>query len=275
MALPRWRPTCPSVRGSSIIVVLTGSPDPRQHPFGSGHLARIRPVIRDGRRRGRSAVPVSCRCSAADIGFSGHPLPAGGLGLPSVGLPDTSPCLDPDGITTFHTHEMRPGWVPPVSRGRRCSPGRQKIPDRRLPLSCGQSLHPATTTHRARLTHHEASTEVHAIHPSGLLLARNSRMERGSFGFPSSFAPRRCRRRTSRVGPGHRARALGLHNRHRPILQSASPLATCDFVSQLLLRVDADHGLAVWNGGTDRSRGQRRQKHNGPSIGSAPRWCPA
>src|SRR5664279_3178699 len=30
----------------------------------------------------------------------------------------------PDGVTTFHTHEMRPGWVPPVSRGRRYSPGR-------------------------------------------------------------------------------------------------------------------------------------------------------
>ena len=58
---------------------------------------------------------------------------------------------DPIGVPTFHTCEMRPGWVPPVSRGRRCTPGRQKIPDRRLPLFCGQPLHPAPTVHPARL----------------------------------------------------------------------------------------------------------------------------
>jgi hypothetical protein len=110
---------------------------------------------------------------------------------------------DPIGVPTFHTCEMRPGWVPPVSRGRWCSPGRQKIPDRHPPLCCGQSLHPAPTIHPARLSHNETSTEVHAIHPSGLPLARDSRMERESFGFPSSCAPRRCQRRTSRVGPGH------------------------------------------------------------------------
>jgi hypothetical protein len=49
----------------------------------------------------------------------------------------------------------------------------------------------------------ETSTEVHAIHPSGLPLARNPRMERESFGFPSSFTPRRYQRRMSRAGPGH------------------------------------------------------------------------
>ncbi len=66
---------------------------------------------------------------------------------------DTSPYPDPVGITTFHTHEMRPGWVPPVSQGRRCSPGRQKIPDRRLPFYSGQPLHPA---------YHIPSGEAHA-----------------------------------------------------------------------------------------------------------------
>jgi hypothetical protein len=30
---------------------------------------------------------------------------------------------DPDGVTAFRTHELRPGWVPPLPRGRRCSPG--------------------------------------------------------------------------------------------------------------------------------------------------------
>jgi len=55
----------------------------------------------------------------------------------------------------------------------------------------------------ARLTHNETSTEVYAIHPSGLPLARDPWMVQGPSAFPQSFAPRRCQRRTPRVGPGH------------------------------------------------------------------------
>lgn len=87
------------------------------------------------------AAPVSCCLSATGIRFSGHPVPPGSWAFLTVGLPDTRP--DPDGVSTFHTHEPRPGWVPPVSRGRRCSPSRPQVPDRRLPLPNGQPLHPA------------------------------------------------------------------------------------------------------------------------------------
>jgi len=69
--------------------------------------------------------------------------PLGSWAFLAVGLPATSPRPDPNRVPTFHTHEMRPGRVPPVSRGRRCSPSRQKIPGRRLPLHSGQPLHPA------------------------------------------------------------------------------------------------------------------------------------
>jgi hypothetical protein len=62
---------------------------------------------------------------------------------------------------------------------------------------------PRSNIPSCEVLYNETSTEVHAIHPSGLPLARNPRMERGSFGFPSSCAPRRYQRRTSRVGPGH------------------------------------------------------------------------
>ena len=60
-----------------------GSPDPRQHPFGSGHQARY-PASYPGRlAEGAShRVPVSCCLSAAGIGLSGHPVPARELGLP-------------------------------------------------------------------------------------------------------------------------------------------------------------------------------------------------
>ena len=42
---------------------------------------------------------------------------------------------------------------------------------------------------------------------------------------------------------------LELHSRNRPALHCASSLATCDFVSQLLLGVHADHRLTASNEG--------------------------
>ena len=57
-------------------------------------------------------------------------------------------------------------------------------------------------------------------------------MEREPLGFPSSFAPRRYRQRTSRVGTGHRARArnyaLNITSVDPP---SGSPLVSCDLAS--------------------------------------------
>ena len=47
-------------------------------------------------------------------------------------------------------------------------------------------------------------------------------------GFPSSFVPRRYRRRTSRAGPGHRSTDLELLDHIGLILQSGSSLVTCD-----------------------------------------------
>ncbi len=41
----------------------------------------------------------------------------------TVGLPEHATVPDPDGVSMFHTREIRPGWVPPMPRGRRCSPG--------------------------------------------------------------------------------------------------------------------------------------------------------
>src|ERR1019366_1599943 len=42
------------------------------------------------------------------------PYPPGDWAFLTVGLPDTHSCPDPDGVTTFHTHKQRPGWVPPI-----------------------------------------------------------------------------------------------------------------------------------------------------------------
>jgi hypothetical protein len=153
------------------------------------------------------SVPVSCCLSAAGIRFSGHPNPARELGLPHGRLTGTQPLSpDPDGVTTFHTHEPRPGWVPPVSRGRRCSPGRPQIPDRRLPIPSGQPLYPLQQS-ISEAAVNETSTEVHAIHPSGLALACSPRMERGPSGLNPELRTPPLPAAHVRAGTGHRARA--------------------------------------------------------------------
>jgi hypothetical protein len=49
----------------------------------------------------------------------GHPVPARELGLPHGRLTGQRP--DPGGVSMFHTHELRSGWVPSLLRGRWCS----------------------------------------------------------------------------------------------------------------------------------------------------------
>lgn len=49
----------------------------------------------------------------------GHPIPPRHSAPLTIGLPDHSG-LDPDGVSTFHAHETRPGWAPPLPRGQRC-----------------------------------------------------------------------------------------------------------------------------------------------------------
>ncbi len=72
-----------------------------------------------------TTVVVSRCLSATGIRFSGHPNPARGVQLSSQSAYRTSNFRpDPGGVTTFHTREIRPGRVPSISRGRRCSPGR-------------------------------------------------------------------------------------------------------------------------------------------------------
>jgi len=97
------------------------------------------------------------------------------------------------------TRYDRGGWYPLYPRDGGAHPRPDAVPGRRLPLPSSQSLHPATTSHR-RATHHEASTRVHAIHPSGLPLTCSPRMGRGPSGFPLCSAPRCYQQRTTGRG---------------------------------------------------------------------------
>jgi len=139
---------------------------------------------------------------------------------------------DPDGVTTFHTHELRPGWEPPIPRGQRCSSRLKVILSRHLPLPSVQSLHPATTSHLAGPTftrHHQRFTLFpRPVFPSPVAAGWNGTPS----GFPPSSAPRR-QNRTAHVGvgTGHRARAWNYAlDISRPPIDSS--LNACDIVSQ-------------------------------------------
>ncbi len=122
---------------------------------------------------------------------------------------------DLDGVTAFRTHELRPGWLPPSPRGRRCSSRPEGVPGRRLPLPNGQSLHPRhqQSVGEARLTRHQRGFKQFSrpVFPSPGAPGQNG----NPLSFPPSFAPRRPRagQRTSRWGQAIE-HGPGLHAQH-------------------------------------------------------------
>ena len=82
-----------------------------------------------------SRFPVAFRLPA--FRFSVIRFPPRDWALLTVGLPGHSPDLD--GVTAFRTHELQPGWMPPLPRGRRRSSRLSAVLNRRLPLLSGQS----------------------------------------------------------------------------------------------------------------------------------------
>src|ERR1035437_7713975 len=120
---------------------------------GPGTTSRIRPVI--PRTAGGGTDPHALRFPAAfrlpALASRAIPYPPGDWAFLTVGLPGTTSCPDPVGVTTFHTRKLRPGRVPPISRGRRYSPGRYEVLDRRLPLFDGSAPIPRSNDPSARL----------------------------------------------------------------------------------------------------------------------------
>jgi hypothetical protein len=136
--------------GSGVVVIspVTGSPDPRQLPFGFGH--RPYPASYPERPAEGPAihVPVSCRLSATGFRFSGHPIPAGELGLPHGRLTGHQPGAGPQrGSHVPHVRDAT-GVGAPSTPGTAVSSRPDAVPGRRLPLPSDQSLHPADTSHR-------------------------------------------------------------------------------------------------------------------------------
>jgi hypothetical protein len=170
--------------GSSVVVnrPSTGSPDPRQLPFGSGHQAPV-----SGRLCGTISggadhhVPVSRCLSTTGIRFSGHPSPAEEFNLPH-GRPTRPAGLDLDGIVTFRTSKMRSDWAPPSTPGRRCSPGLIVPLASACRFSTASPAHPATTSHLRGSTMTRRRRGFTHVRPPDLPLACGPRMEREPLG---------------------------------------------------------------------------------------------
>ena len=242
--------------GVSVHLVLTGSPDPRQLPFGPGnrpyptsyaadHPAEV-PVMR---------FPVSCRLSAVGVRFLGHPAPAGELQPSSRSAYRRIDPPDPNGVVVLRMSKTRPGRAPPLPRGRWCAPGRRLSSGRHLPLSSGQSLRPRWNIPSAGVTftrRHQGFTHVRpsprdrlaaAPEPGSVTASRRSSPRPpppdgtgGRFGFYPGLRTPRLPATHAGAETGHRALARVLHLRHQPNLQRCLPLHSCTLTSHVIRR---------------------------------------
>ena len=121
--------------------VFKGSPAHVSALSGPAARTGIRPVPHDHRLEQRHVwrVPVAFRPPASASWAS---CPAEGF-RPSYDRPTGPDGPDPDGVSTFHAYEIRPGWAPPIPRGQRCSHDRLSLSGRRLPpLPAARPYHP-------------------------------------------------------------------------------------------------------------------------------------
>jgi hypothetical protein len=163
----------------------------------------------------------------------GRPVPATGFRLP-YGRPTTTGIGGgPDGVSTFHTHETRPGRAPSVPRERRCPRDRSGVLGRRLPILNGPPLVILARPPDPGSCRHEASTMVHSrspFRPSPRLWPPSR--SRAPLGFPPGLRTQPLLATHARVGigPGHRPKSRLRHHVEPPI---NGLLIACDLVSQL------------------------------------------
>ncbi len=169
----------------------------------------IRPVTQQRLLGGAATiVVVSCRLSPTGIRFLGILFPPRSSAPLTVGLPGDQR-LDPDGISTFHTSELRPDWVPSLPRGQRCSHARSDPSGRRSPPLPGARPYRPGRHPISGAVNYEASSRVHSRSP-----ARPSPspvlpwMDQGPLGSSPGFAPQQAGPAAhARAGDGHRALA--------------------------------------------------------------------
>jgi len=137
----------------------------RVSTLSSRAAARIRPVIRNHRRRRRRSAPVSCCLSATGIGFSGHPASAEGLGLPHGRLTGPAFGSGPQrGCHVAHAWDTT-GVGAPYTPGT-AVPTRP-TPHPRPPPAASQRPVPIPRCHipPSEAKHHDASSKVYLRSP--------------------------------------------------------------------------------------------------------------
>jgi hypothetical protein len=210
---------------------LTGSPDSCQHPFGSG--ASPYPASYPPTRRWR---PTPC-CPRFPVAFR-PPAFASGSSFARCGVGPSSrsgyrgTCPDRNGVATFHTHEMRPGWAPPIPRQRRCSYGRNPIS--RPPPAAFQRhgcYHPTGPSHPRgsplRGIKQGFTPFARPVFPSPVAPG----MERGPLGLNPELRTPPLPATHVRTGTGHGTLARSYTLDMIVDLQSVHSLVMCDLVS--------------------------------------------
>jgi hypothetical protein len=138
--------------------------------------------MRDLRPEGpkvRSRVPAAFRPPA--LASWTVLFPPRELGLPHGRLTEPTPGPDPGGVSTFHMHETRPGWVPPTPRDGGVPTAGQMPPTAACHFSAASPT-PRCHIPPAELTLTRRQQGFTHVHPSGLLLTCSPRVERGPSG---------------------------------------------------------------------------------------------
>jgi hypothetical protein len=192
---------------------LSGSPD-RVSPLSRpGNGPGIRPVIHHGSAGGLIARDGFLSPFGHRHSLLGHPIPAGELGPPHGRLTGQTP--DPDGLPRSARASCDRGGRPLYPEDGGAHSGRSWLPAGACRFTAAS---PCTrrTSHRAGISHNEASTRVQAIHPSGLPKPVAARMERAALGLtPRASYPADQRPTThAKVGTGQRARTWNYRSTH-------------------------------------------------------------
>jgi hypothetical protein len=170
-----------------------GSPATRQPAFAAGHQARYpasytrthrleRPATDDSRFPAAFRLPAFA--SWASCSRHGIPLPS------RSAYHHTTWHSGPDGVSTFRTHERRPGRVPAVPREQRCPHDRESSSVAACRFSTARSLSspPHDPTRGVAVTrHHHWFTHAH---PSGLPLTCDNPVGAGALGLPPGLRTR-------------------------------------------------------------------------------------